>query len=319
MFDSKKLFVIMGPTGIGKTKLLYEYLNNDHQHFEVISIDSRQIYKYMSIGTAAPEFIVKKKIPHHLVEFLEPNQIYSAGKFVKDAEKIIQILWEKNKIPILCGGTGFYFKAFYTGMFFIEEDEQKKQEVKKYLDSLSEEDRLNLLKKIDPESINTNTIGKGILHPNDNYRIYRSLELFYTTGKTLRMYYQQSLFKKKEWNYEGIFIIPDKEEWDKQLKIRSYKMIENGFIEEAVYIFKHYGNCPALKTPGYKETFELYQKWGEEIINKKELRKHIAEILYQSHKKYGKMQLKWFKKEKTLKHVSIKEAQKFIENILNKI
>ncbi|GIX43013.1 MAG: tRNA dimethylallyltransferase [Leptospiraceae bacterium] len=315
----KKLYVIMGPTGIGKTDLLYRYLSQKPNLFEVISVDSRQIYKFMPIGTATPEPYVKEKIPHYLVEFLEPDQIYSAGNFVKDAERLINDIWERNKIPILCGGTGFYFKAFYTGMFFLEEDKERKQKIKKMLDEMTEEERLKELQKIDPDSISkeNQSIRKGIIHPNDKYRIYRSLELYYLTGKTLRMHYLILNQKQKLWEFEGIFIIPEKEKWERQLKIRAEKMVHMGFIKEALYIFKKYGNCPALKTPGYKETYDLYQKFGDKILYDNNLKNDIISILYKTHKKYGKMQLKWFKNEKALKHVSYKEAEKFLENILN--
>ena len=318
---SKKLFVITGPTGIGKTDLLYRYLNQQEQIFEVVSLDSRQVYRYMSIGTASPEPYIKKKIPHHLVEFLEPNQSYSAGKFVKDAQTIIQDIWNRNKIPILCGGTGFYFKAFNTGMFYIEEDPEKKQEIRNMLNQLSPQERLKLLQEIDPSSLTTDNdkLGKGFIHPNDTYRIFRSLELYYLTGKTLAMHYKEMDQHKNKKEYEGIFIVPDLEKWESHLKIRAEKMVECGFIEEAINLFRNYGECPALKTPGYKETYDLYLKFGEELLHQKEFKKEIVHLLYSTHKKYGKAQIKWFKNEKSLKPVTYQEAEKFLENLANSI
>ncbi len=319
MNSSNKLFVITGPTGIGKTDLLYRYLNQQEQLFEVVSLDSRQVYRYMSIGTASPEPYVKERIPHHLVEFLEPNQSYSAGKFVKDAESIIQDIWNRKRIPILCGGTGFYLKAFRTGMFYIDEDLKKKQEIRNMLNQLSAQERLQLLQEIDPLSITTDNqrLGMGFIHPNDTYRIYRSLELYYLTGKTLSMHYKEINRVQNKKEYEGIFIIPDLEKWENHLKIRAEKMVERGFIEEAINLFKNYGDSPALKTPGYKETYELYLKFGEKLLHQKEFRKEIIHILYSTHKKYGKAQIKWFKNEKSLIPVTYHKAEKFLEKLAN--
>ncbi len=313
---NRKIYVIMGPTGVGKTNLLYEVLKDTNQ-FEVISVDSRQIYKYMHIGTASPESYIQKALPHHLIEFLEPDQSFSAGQFVQHAESSIYDIWCRNKIPILSGGTGFYLKAFYTGMFYKEDliPQEKKKEVEKYLKSLTKEERLEILKTIDPQSIQIDYTGKGIIHPNDEYRIYRSLELYFTTGKTLRMYYAD-FHETNKWDIEGIFIVPDIEEWEKNLYIRAEVMIQKGFIQEAIEIFRKFNECPALKTPGYRETVELYKQYKENILYDEKLKNQIKEILFRTHKQYGKNQLKWFKKERRLKHVTLKEAYEFIQNIL---
>lgn len=311
-----KIYVIMGPTGIGKTKLLFEVLKDTNQ-FEVISVDSRQIYKYMPIGTAAPETYIQQAIPHHLVEFIEPNQSFSAGQFVKMAEACLLDIQTRNKIPILCGGTGFYLKAFYTGMFYEEDliPLEKKREIEEYLQSLTKEERLQRLKKIDPQSIDTIITGKGIIHPNDEYRIFRSLELYYTTGKTLRMHYCD-FHETIKWNIEGIFIVPDIPQWEKNLQIRAENMIQQGFIQEAIEIFKSYNECPALKTPGYRETYDLYKQYKDKILYDDSLKKEIKDILYRTHKQYGKAQIKWFKKDRVLKHVAMDQAYEFLQNIL---
>lgn len=140
----KKLYALFGPTASGKTNLLFENLNIKEQKFEVINVDSRQIYKVIPIGTAAPTRGILRKIPHHLVQFLEPNETFSAGEFKRKAQILIEEIYKRNRIPILCGGTGFYFKAFYTEMLYIEEPNQHlKKEIKQYLASLTPEEKKN--------------------------------------------------------------------------------------------------------------------------------------------------------------------------------
>lgn len=319
----KKIYAILGPTGSGKTNLLYKNLNNLEKKFEVINVDSRQIYKSIPIGTATPKKEILEKLPHHLVSFLEPNQIFSAGEFVKKANLLIQEIFNRGNIPILCGGTGFYFRAFYTGMFNLEHiSEEQKIKVKEYLNSLSDKEKKELLNKIDPLSFTTENkeMGRGRFHPNDTYRIQRSLELYFLTNKTLRMHYEEFQSQNsKNYKIYGIYLNIPYEELKQRIYQRAKEMITEGIIEEALSLYKNYGDCNAMKTPGYREIIKfILEKWNHLEINPnqiKEIENYVLELLYNSHKKYAKSQIKWFRKEKELQCFSRKELEIFLQKL----
>ncbi|MFN3605469.1 MAG: tRNA (adenosine(37)-N6)-dimethylallyltransferase MiaA [Leptonema sp. (in: bacteria)] len=316
----KKLYAILGPTGSGKTNLLFQFLNQKEQKFEVINVDSRQVYKTIPIGTAIPSEEVIKKIPHHLINFLEPNKVFSAGEFKRKANQLIKEIYSRNHIPIFCGGSGFYFKAFSTKMLDIGEirDEQK-EEVRNYLSHLSIEQKREMLLKIDPLSLTKKNeiMGRGRFHPNDEYRIQRSLELYFLTKKTLRMHYEETMHEfQLEYKIIGIYLDLPFETLQKKLFLRSKEMVEQGIINEAMNLYLTYGDCNAMKTPGYREIIKLiFEKWKTLQISenqKNEVKDKIQEILYNTHKKYAKAQIKWFKKEKSLKRLNEEETKKFL-------
>ncbi|MCS7204493.1 MAG: tRNA (adenosine(37)-N6)-dimethylallyltransferase MiaA [Leptospiraceae bacterium] len=315
---NRKIYVFLGPTGVGKTDLIFKFLNNKETKFEVISVDSRQVYQSLSIGTAAPSKEVLAKIPHHLVQILSPRKTFSAGEFVKKAHELIPQIWMRNRIPLLCGGTGFYFKALRTGMFLLDEDEEKKIEIRKYLSNYTPEEKRNLLQKIDPESFvsNSEIPREGKIHQNDDYRIQRSLELYFLTGMTLQQHYQKrkSQSHQNQWKFEGIIYFPDTSEWHQRLKQRAEKMVNEGFIKEALELFENFPEAPAINTPGYKEAYELYKKYSHEI-NEERFYPIIQELIYHAHKRYGKKQITWFRKENTLKHVNYEQAIEFLKYI----
>ncbi len=309
---NQEILVIMGPTGSGKTQILYEYLD---QKFEVISADSRQVYKSMKIGTAVPDTDVLEKVPHHLIEIIEPDEVYSAGKFVESARKLISEIQKKGNIPVISGGTGFYFRAWYTGMFPFEEQQNEIQKIREKLNQLTYEEKLRILSEIDPQSITENhdEIGKGRIHPRDIYRIQRALEIYYLTGKTLRQHYQYSPLNSSDYPFMGFWIVPEKEIWLKNLYQRAKEMVKKGIIEEAIYVYHKYGNCAVLKTPGYKEIIELY------IKNQSFSKEEIIEKVFTSHKKYGKNQITWFKKEKKLTPINIESLENYLKKLDFKI
>lgn len=308
-----RVFVFLGPTGSGKTELLFRYLNTKEIHVEVISVDSRQVYKYIPVGTAVPEKKVRDKIPHHLVEILEPDAYFSAGEFVKRAEDAIETVRKKNRIPLLCGGTGFYFKALRTGMFVINEEKENKQHIRDYLSRFSDEEKRELLRKIDPESfaMNAKEIHSGKIHQNDRYRIQRSLELYFLTGKTLRQHYLEKQQEEKKWIFEGIIYFPEKESWHRKLEERVRDMVARGFLEECVNLFEKYPESPAINSPGYKEVYEFYKIYRRDILSKKYLDEIVKAVII-SHKRYGKRQITWFRQEKSLRHADLEATQRYL-------
>ena len=253
--DSSIVLVLLGPTASGKTKAL-EDLNLDPKLFEIISCDSRQIYKELEISTAAPSLKFRNIIKHHFISTLEPNQNFTAGEFVKEANIIINNIHEKNKIPIIVGGSIFYYNAIRTGMLPIHNLNQNKDEKTKYLEKLTIEERLNLLKKLDPEiisvTVNKNNEKIKYIHENDSYRIFRALEIILCTNKKLSDINKENInsLKKTNLNFKGFYFEVEKNFHKKLIEERVKIMIEEGIVEEVAKVYNKYGLCKILKNYG---------------------------------------------------------------------
>ncbi len=163
------LLVILGPTAVGKTEVALNLLSKIRG--EIISADSRQIYKEMDIGTGKPSPVIRKEFPHHLVDIISPAQIFNAGKFKKQAEKIIERLQRENKLPVVEGGCGLYIKALVDGLFVGPgADWDLRKKLKEEAKEKGNEALYEKLKKVDSETASR-------LHPNDQRRVIRALEV----------------------------------------------------------------------------------------------------------------------------------------------
>ncbi|MEO0097792.1 MAG: tRNA (adenosine(37)-N6)-dimethylallyltransferase MiaA, partial [candidate division WOR-3 bacterium] len=237
---------LCGPTGVGKTEIALLFA--EKYNFSIISCDSRQIYKYLDIGTAKPSIEIRKKYDFYMIDIITPDKYYSAYDYAKDTEKVIEKLKENKKF-LLVGGSGLYFKALFSPFFEAPPVNLKlREELKrKPLTSLYEE-----LKRVDE-------ISAQRIHPKDSQRIIRALEVYYLTNKPFSYF----LTQKKKSKYEPIYIglNLEREILYKKINERFEKMIKEGLIEEVENLLKmgYNENSPGLKTIGYKEVV-LYLK-----------------------------------------------------------
>ena len=273
--------------------------------FEIISFDSRQIYKKAPIGTAQPTPYELNKIQHHLVGILEPDEECNAKKYSTLAFQALKEIFDKKKIPILTAGTGFYLKAFLYGMFPAPKINSKtKEEIK----SLSIEDKWDLLKEKDPNSILT-------LNKNDIYRVDRALEMVLTGVKWSEASQRREggiLTLFPDLKIEGFFIDWDRKELYKRIDQRCKEMLSNGLFSEIETILNLYGkDSPLFKSLGFNFALDYIQR-------RKSMETFFGEFS-QSHRNYAKKQITWFKKENLLKHLSWElslENIKYIEKRL---
>jgi len=249
--NEKKVIVILGPTCSGKTNLslkLSQIISS-----EIISADSRQIYKLLDIGTAKPTKEQLQKVPHHLVDFLDPSENYDASKFEKDAEKIINQIQEKNKTPIVVGGSGLYIKALIDGIFDTDvKDEEYRKELHQKRKEFGNEYLYEELKKVDPTSAEK-------MLPQNWKRVMRALEVFHTTGEPIWKHHQkQSAQKSKKYNFIQFGLNWKREILYKNIDHRVDWMIEIGLVDEVKNILnKGYAkNLNSLNTVGYKEIIQ---------------------------------------------------------------
>ena len=283
----QKVIVIAGPTASGKTSLGVELAKKING--EVISADSMQIYKDMTIGTAKPTPEETENIPHYLIDFVSPDERYSVADFKKDAEEKIDEILAKGKVPIIVGGTGLYIDSLVYGIEFpdIEYDEEYRNSLMKEAET---EEGLNKLyeeaKKIDPKAMEK-------ISPSDKKRISRVLEIYHATGKTKTELEIKSREKGVKYDYIVFAIDWDREKLYERINLRVDIMIEQGLVDEVKEVYNKYEKFPtAMQGLGYKEVVEYLEGKisFEEMVEKIKLEtRHFA-----------KRQLTWFRKNKDI-------------------
>jgi tRNA dimethylallyltransferase len=274
----KKIFSIFGPTGIGKSSLAIELAKKIDG--EIIGVDSRQIYNGIPIGTAQPFSSQLNEVPHHLIGFRNLNEKISAGEYVELIDNKIDKIIQKNKSPILCGGTGLYFKSLKDGIF---EGSHTNEDIRSRLEKEYEIDKEKLfrsLQKIDPDYSNK-------VHINNKKRLIRALEVFETTGKPMSENFDAS---SKNSRYANNFYFVYLKMHNDLLHPRIFKriqyMIDNGMIDEVEEIIKRKINISHIDYIGFKEISSFLNK--EISINE------AIENIFVRTRQYAKRQKKWF-------------------------
>ena len=244
-----KVICVVGPTGCGKTELgvrLAELFSG-----EVVSCDSMQLYRGMVIGTAAPTPEETRGIPHHMVGVADPREDYSAARYAREAAKCVDDILARGKRPVLVGGTGLYLDALLRGQEFGAG--HSGGEVRKSLYERLQKDGIEPLReelrKVDPESAER-------LHPNDEKRILRALEVWEETGKTISEYNAES--RKIPLRYEPVYLglaYADREKMKETINRRVDKMMEAGLLREVRDLLQSgvREDSTAMQAIGYKE------------------------------------------------------------------
>jgi tRNA dimethylallyltransferase len=278
--------VILGTTASGKTSVgieLAKLLNG-----EVISVDSRKVYKGLKIGTATPEgtwnkdHLVVQGIPHYLMSNLDPTTIYNAGDFARDAKILIADILKRGKTPILVGGTGFYFKALQQGLPQLPaRNEAVRNKLEDRVRKMGVEAVYEELKTQDPQAAQSIT-------KKDKQKIIRALEIIETTGQPF-----------SSWKNKGKIPAPyaftimglqfQKDLLEKRIEKRSKRMLDEGMIEETEALLNEGvpKNCPALISFGYKEAVQV-------VLGKMPRSEFLDHLIYGT-KAYAKRQRTWFR------------------------
>jgi len=243
----KKLIIILGPTASGKSDLAIKLAKEFNG--EIISADSRQIYKEMDIGTAKVTKKEMDNIPHYLINIINPNQEFTLAQYKKLAVKTIKDIQKRNKLPFLVGGTGLYIQSIVDNLQIPEVVPDKKLRDK--LENQTNQKLYNQLKKLDPESLK-------VININNKRRMIRALEVCLSTKKSFS---QQRKKGKPLFNILQIGIKPNKKTLERKINQRADKMIQAGLIEEVKNLIKKYGHKPySMSGIGYKEIISYLEK-----------------------------------------------------------
>lgn len=278
-----KILAVIGPTASGKSALAIELAKRFNG--EIICCDSMQIYKQMNIGTAKPNNEELNSAVHHLFDFADPKESFSCADYIPLAEKVVDDILSRGKLPIFCGGTGLYLDRFLSGAEFesTEVDEDFRREMNAFALEFGNEALHRKLREVDPKSADE-------IHPNNVKRVIRALEIYKTSGKTKSEIDFES--KAFESQYDCIQIgirYENREILYDRINLRVDKMIQAGLLDETRELLEKgvfEANATAAQAIGYKELLSY-------INNEKSLVDAI-EDLKTATRRYAKRQMTWF-------------------------
>ncbi|MEG1502202.1 MAG: tRNA (adenosine(37)-N6)-dimethylallyltransferase MiaA [Synergistaceae bacterium] len=282
MNDKKTpLIAIIGPTAVGKTEFSLELAQK--LNAEIISVDSRQVYRYLNVGTDKVNIETRKEIPHHLIDVVDPDQIYSAADFAKDTNDAIIRIKGRGKIPLLIGGSALYYKALEGALSKdLPKDNIIRDELKNELEVKGLQPLYGKLQLIDPTAADK-------IHPNDHVRIMRALEVYRITGKPISWWYSTQERNNSQFDIMYIGLIRDRSTLYNNIENRVKIQFASGYPEEVEWLLNngYSPNLPSMQGFGYKELV-LY------IRGKMTLYEAIQGDI-KSTKIFSRRQMTWFK------------------------
>ena len=296
MEEKIPLLCVVGPTASGKTKLAVSLA--ERFGGEVVSADSMQIYRGMKIATAKPTPEEMGNIPHHLIDFLEPEIPFSVAQYAERAKRIIREIYGRNRLPLLAGGTGLYVQAVTENIAFSEggSDPAYREELKRLAEEKGNEAVLELLRREDPE------LAPG-LHPNNLNRIIRALEVKKITGIPLSEHNRRSRSEPLPYRLCMLGLsFHDRERLYRRIDSRVDRMLEMGLLEEAKLVLEREKHAAtAMQAIGYKELRGYFEgKIPLELA---------VENLKRETRRYAKRQLTWFKRDSRIRWLMIDEFE----------
>jgi tRNA dimethylallyltransferase len=313
-----KVLTIIGPTASGKTeaaiKAARKIKSISGKDAEIISADSRQVYKHIPIATAQPSKEQLKKFNHHFIATLELDEEFNAGEFGKKGRVLIDKIIRKEKIPIIAGGSGLYISSLIYGFFdygqFHDEELRVKQKLlrRKLYDKLEKfglDALLSDLKTSDP-------VSAANLPQLTERRVIRALEVYHLTGIPISSHKNNKI----DIGFEAvqIGINRDREELYGRINKRVDTMVENGLIDEVKKLKRkgyHYTKYNSLNTVGIKEVFDY--------LNNDISYERMVELIKQNTRRYAKRQMTWFRRDENIRWVNYNDFESVLDAIISKI
>ncbi|MCD0454800.1 tRNA (adenosine(37)-N6)-dimethylallyltransferase MiaA [Chryseobacterium sp. LC2016-27] len=298
---NKNLISVVGPTGIGKTRLAIDLAK--HFSTEIVSCDSRQFFKEMIIGTASPTEEELAEAPHHFIGNLSVEEYYSIGQYEEDALKKLNELFEKYDTVILVGGSMMYEKAVIEGLNDLPEaNEENQAKLQEILDNEGIEKLQEMLKELDPEYF-------SVVDFHNHRRLLRAIDVIWQTNKKYSELIAVSQ-DSRDFNVIRIGIEAPREELYDRINRRVDIMMEKGLLDEAKGLekFKH---LTALNTVGYSELFKYFdEEWDLEFA--------VSEIKKNS-RRYAKRQLTWYRKADDIHYLQLGYSQEDFDGLIRYI
>ncbi|MCD8222802.1 MAG: tRNA (adenosine(37)-N6)-dimethylallyltransferase MiaA [Clostridiales bacterium] len=290
----KNLIILTGPTAVGKTAVSIRVAQE--LGGEIISADSMQIYRYMDIGSAKVTKEEMDGVPHHLVDVLDPRENFNVARFQMMAKEALAGIYERNHIPVIVGGTGFYIQALLYDVNFAEDGNHF--EIRRELEALGEE-RGNeylheRLRQIDPESAQA-------IHANNRKRVIRAIEYYRLTGQKISEHNQTEREKESPYQFYYYVLTCDRARLYQRIEQRVDQMLDAGLIDE-VYRLKEMGcqrGMVSMQGLGYKEILDYL----DGICSLEE----AVSILKRDTRHFAKRQITWFKRERDVRWLYLED------------
>jgi tRNA dimethylallyltransferase len=273
----KKIIILGGPTASGKSKLALDIAKEING--EIINGDSMQVYKNFSILTSQPKLYDLELVSHHLYGYVETNKNYNAIKWLKDTKLKIELIFKRDKTPIVVGGSGLYLEFLYKGVSKMPKiSYQTVQKVKLLLKTIKDDDLLSLIMEIDNKYSEKINIA-------DKFRITKLLEVYYETKKNISYFHNKQEVTNKHKCFK-VFMCPNKNKVKINIKNRLFEMIEEGLINEINIHKNKVRNCNIEKAIGYKEI--------NNYLEGKVSLEEATNLVLSKTKKFAKRQYTWF-------------------------
>jgi tRNA dimethylallyltransferase len=309
----QKLLVLCGPTAVGKTELSLQIA--ERFSCEIVGVDSMQVYRYMDIGTAKPTPAERSRVPHYLIDIVNPDDNYTLGRFVEDAVKAIRTICSHENIPLLTGGTGLYFRGLLEGVFdentcAAEDDaggEQRKikspeQDLRTRLHAKGKEALHRELAEVDPGSAER-------IHPNDSQRLLRALEIYYSTGIPWSRHLVKQKKKKSPYQALKIGLTRPRKELYARIDRRVRLMAEQGLLAEVQKLLAmgYDRKLKALQSIGYRHMLNyLDGRWTWE---------QALKLMARDTRHYAKRQYTWFNSDAEIIWHDVREKDNIFATI----
>ena len=294
--NKKPIVFLLGPTASGKTEWAIKW-QNQFENFEIISVDSVMVYKECNVGSAKPSDIILKKHPHHLVNHVSLNRIFSVADFYKAAIKLIENIHSQNKIPLMVGGSMMYFNLLKNGLSILP---SANKSLRKDLETRMLEKGIEVLyadlKKLDPKAAQT-------IKPKDSQRIIRAIEVITSTGMSINDSLSSIKPSKLEEKFElvefGIFP-KERSELHKRIESRQGELVGENLLEEIIQIKRDFNisfNHPAMKAINYRQ--------GLNVIEGKLERSQLFEKSLFATRQFAKRQCTWMRGWENLRNFDL--------------
>ncbi len=293
MSDKIKLLAVVGPTASGKTSLAIELAKA--LDGEVVSCDSMQIYRGMTVATAAPTEEEQQGVPHHLIGIIDPDESFSVVEYIRLAKKIIDDIASRGRQPVLCGGTGLYYSSLTDGIEFSDAAElpELREQLRQRAEKEGGQALLDELAQFDPETA-------ARLAPADHKRIIRAIEVYRATGVTMAQHIADSRSRPSEYDTTAIGLYyHDRQRLYDRIDRRVDIMLESGLEEEARRFYARYGGGTAVQAIGYKELRPYLD--GECSLEE------AADNLKRATRRYAKRQISWFGRDERIARLYMDE------------
>jgi len=260
----RTVHALLGPTASGKSALALQVA--ERLPVEIVSMDSALVYRGMDIGTAKPGAALRARVPHHLIDLIDPDQTYSAGRWREDAVRAVLEVLGRKKIPLLVGGTMLYYRALTAGLDALPQaDARLRAEIEAEAERRGWPALHADLAKVDPKTAQR-------LAPNDAQRIQRALEVWRITGKPLSAL--QGISRKDlPFDLKGVALLPDRAVLHERIRSRFKAMLQLGLIEEVNGLKKKYrlsASMPSMRAVGYRQVWEYLEgRYDKEALKEK--------------------------------------------------